>query len=155
MNDFGRLLEKETPRLRRYAIALTRNMSRADDLVQDTLRPGNCEAMLLAVGYQPSRLAPLFSRRVPVWALIPVLARCRDICDPKPFVWTKSAEGGRSAAKRYGRRRRFSRMPTAPRVIDKHIRRRLRRVGGPDRCRSLSSWARTSSRSAVLGLFLP
>jgi len=78
-----------------------------------------------------------------------------DICDPKPFVWTKSAEGGRSAAKRYGRRRRFSRMPTAPRVIDKHIRRRLRRVGGPDRYRSLSSWARTSSRSAVLGLVLP
>src|SRR6202048_4950609 len=37
MNDFGRLLEKEIPRLRRYAFALTRNMSRADDLVQDTL----------------------------------------------------------------------------------------------------------------------
>ena len=37
MNDFGRLLEKQIPRLRRYAFALTRNMSRADDLVQDTL----------------------------------------------------------------------------------------------------------------------
>jgi RNA polymerase sigma-70 factor (ECF subfamily) len=37
MNDFGRLLEKEIPRLRRYAFALTRNMSGADDLVQDTL----------------------------------------------------------------------------------------------------------------------
>jgi RNA polymerase sigma-70 factor, ECF subfamily len=37
MNDFGRLLEKEIPRLRRYARALTRNESRADDLVQDTL----------------------------------------------------------------------------------------------------------------------
>lgn len=37
MNDFGQLLEKEIPRLRRYAFALTRNMSRADDLVQDTL----------------------------------------------------------------------------------------------------------------------
>jgi RNA polymerase sigma-70 factor, ECF subfamily len=37
MNDFGRLLEKEIPRLRRYAFALARNMSRADDLVQDTL----------------------------------------------------------------------------------------------------------------------
>ena len=57
MNGFGRLLEQEIPRLRRYAFALTRNMSRADDLVQDTLRPGNCEAMLLAVGYRPSRLA--------------------------------------------------------------------------------------------------
>src|ERR1700730_9790608 len=37
MNDFGRLLEKEIPRLRRCAFALTRNMYRADDLVQDTL----------------------------------------------------------------------------------------------------------------------
>jgi len=37
MNEFGRLLEREIPRLRRYAFALTRNMSRADDLVQDTL----------------------------------------------------------------------------------------------------------------------
>src|SRR3984893_14922810 len=37
MNAFGRLLEQEIPRLRRYAFALTRNMSRADDLVQDTL----------------------------------------------------------------------------------------------------------------------
>ena len=37
MNDFGRLLKKETPRLRRYARALTRDGSRADDLVQDTL----------------------------------------------------------------------------------------------------------------------
>ena len=37
MNDFGRLLEKEIPRLRRYARALTRDVLRADDLVQDTL----------------------------------------------------------------------------------------------------------------------
>src|SRR5271166_1964046 len=37
MNDFRRLLEKEIPRLRRYARVLTRNESRADDLVQDTL----------------------------------------------------------------------------------------------------------------------
>ena len=37
MNDFGRLLEKEILRLRRYARALTRDRSRADDLVQDTL----------------------------------------------------------------------------------------------------------------------
>jgi RNA polymerase sigma-70 factor (ECF subfamily) len=37
MNDFGRLLEKAIPRLRRYARALTRDVSRADDLIQDTL----------------------------------------------------------------------------------------------------------------------
>lgn len=37
MNDIGPLLEREIPRLRRYAFALTRNPSRADDLVQETL----------------------------------------------------------------------------------------------------------------------
>ena len=37
MNDIRPLLEKEIPRLRRYALALTRNPSRADDLVQETL----------------------------------------------------------------------------------------------------------------------
>jgi RNA polymerase sigma-70 factor (ECF subfamily) len=37
MNDIGPLLEKEIPRLRRYALALTRDAPRADDLVQDTL----------------------------------------------------------------------------------------------------------------------
>src|SRR5271166_116495 len=36
MNDFGRFLEKEIPRLRRYAHALTRDVPRADDLVQET-----------------------------------------------------------------------------------------------------------------------
>jgi RNA polymerase sigma-70 factor (ECF subfamily) len=34
MNDFARLLEAQIPRLRRYARALTRDFSRADDLVQ-------------------------------------------------------------------------------------------------------------------------
>jgi RNA polymerase sigma-70 factor, ECF subfamily len=37
MNDFHHCLEKEIPRLRRYARALTRNVTRADDLVQETL----------------------------------------------------------------------------------------------------------------------
>src|ERR1700761_8492752 len=37
MDDFGRQLEKEIPRLRRYARALTRDASRADDLVQTCL----------------------------------------------------------------------------------------------------------------------
>ena len=37
MNDFARLLEAEIPRLRRYARALTRDVSLADDLVQDSL----------------------------------------------------------------------------------------------------------------------
>ena len=37
MNDFHRCLEAEIPRLRRYARALTRNATEADDLVQETL----------------------------------------------------------------------------------------------------------------------
>jgi RNA polymerase sigma-70 factor, ECF subfamily len=37
MSEFGRLLEIEIPRLRRYARALTRNTTTADDLVQNTL----------------------------------------------------------------------------------------------------------------------
>src|SRR3954454_4872374 len=37
MSDFDLLLEEQIPRLRRYARALTRNIERADDLVQDTL----------------------------------------------------------------------------------------------------------------------
>ena len=37
MNEFTRLLEAEIPRLRRYARALTRDVTRADDLVQSCL----------------------------------------------------------------------------------------------------------------------
>src|SRR6201988_1091771 len=37
MSDFARLLEFEIPRLRRYARALTRDASSADDLVQSCL----------------------------------------------------------------------------------------------------------------------
>jgi RNA polymerase sigma-70 factor, ECF subfamily len=37
MNDFGRLVEAQIPRLRRYARALTRDLTRADDLVQGCL----------------------------------------------------------------------------------------------------------------------
>src|ERR1700719_229475 len=37
MRDFARLLEVEIPRLRRYARALTRDVTRADDLVQNCL----------------------------------------------------------------------------------------------------------------------
>jgi RNA polymerase sigma-70 factor, ECF subfamily len=37
MSDFHSHLEEQIPRLRRYARALTRDVNRADDLVQDTL----------------------------------------------------------------------------------------------------------------------
>src|ERR1700730_8739322 len=53
MNDFGRLLEREIPRLRRYARALTHDASRADDLVQDTL-----ECLTYVGGYRGGQAAP-------------------------------------------------------------------------------------------------
>ena len=37
MNNFGKMLEAEIPRLRRYARALTRDTVQADDLVQSCL----------------------------------------------------------------------------------------------------------------------
>ena len=37
MSDFSRMVEAEIPRLRRYARALTRDISRSDDLVQSCL----------------------------------------------------------------------------------------------------------------------
>src|ERR1043165_9177375 len=37
MNDFARLLEEQIPRVRRYARALTRAVTRADDRVQSCL----------------------------------------------------------------------------------------------------------------------
>jgi len=37
MPDFAHLLEEQIPRMRRYAVALTRNRDMADDLVQATL----------------------------------------------------------------------------------------------------------------------
>jgi RNA polymerase sigma-70 factor (ECF subfamily) len=37
MNDFGAMLEQHIPRLRRYARSLTRDVTRADDLVQSCL----------------------------------------------------------------------------------------------------------------------
>ena len=37
MNDFARLLEEQIPRLRRYARALTRDVTHADDLIQSCL----------------------------------------------------------------------------------------------------------------------
>jgi RNA polymerase sigma-70 factor, ECF subfamily len=37
MSDFGTLLEKEIPGLRRYARSLTRDAANADDLIQDCL----------------------------------------------------------------------------------------------------------------------
>ena len=50
MPEFHRLLENEIPRLRRYARALTRDATRADDLVQDTLVRGIAKAHLWQAG---------------------------------------------------------------------------------------------------------
>jgi RNA polymerase sigma-70 factor (ECF subfamily) len=49
LSEFGRLLESEIPRLRRYARALTHDAARADDLVQETL----CRALRKAHLWEP------------------------------------------------------------------------------------------------------
>ena len=50
MSDFHDLIEREIPRLRRYARALTRSADRADDLVQDTLMRAVAKAHLWQAG---------------------------------------------------------------------------------------------------------
>ena len=50
MSDFAHLLEAEIPRLRRYARALTRDASRADDLVQSCLVRAVAKKHLWQVG---------------------------------------------------------------------------------------------------------
>jgi RNA polymerase sigma-70 factor (ECF subfamily) len=50
MSDFHNLLEREIPRLRRYARALTRSGDRADDLVQETLLRAIAKAHLWQTG---------------------------------------------------------------------------------------------------------
>lgn len=50
MSDFHGLVEKEIPRLRRYARALTRNSDRADDLAQETLLRATAKAHLWQPG---------------------------------------------------------------------------------------------------------
>src|SRR5262245_16729570 len=50
MCEFHRLIEREIPRLRRYARALTRSSDRADDLVQETLLRAIAEVHLWQTG---------------------------------------------------------------------------------------------------------
>jgi RNA polymerase sigma-70 factor (ECF subfamily) len=50
MSEFGRLLEPQIPRLRRYARALTRDSVRADDLVQNCLLRALAKQHLWQVG---------------------------------------------------------------------------------------------------------
>ena len=50
MSDFNSLVEREIPRLRRYARALTRSGDRADDLVQEVLIRAISKAHLWQTG---------------------------------------------------------------------------------------------------------
>jgi RNA polymerase sigma-70 factor, ECF subfamily len=50
MSDFNELIERQIPKLRRYARALTHSTDRADDLVQDTLIRALAKAHLWQAG---------------------------------------------------------------------------------------------------------
>src|SRR6478752_9087037 len=50
MSEFNGLVEREIPRLRRYARALTRSADRADDLVQETLLRAISKSHLWQIG---------------------------------------------------------------------------------------------------------
>jgi RNA polymerase sigma-70 factor (ECF subfamily) len=57
MSEFHDLVEREIPRLRRYARALTRSADRADDLVQETLLRAISKSHLWQPGTESPRLA--------------------------------------------------------------------------------------------------
>jgi RNA polymerase sigma-70 factor (ECF subfamily) len=70
MPDIRAILGEETPRLRRYAVALTRNPNEADDLVEDTLR----EAIARGFAHDPDKRDETAQR---VW-LLTILHEQRD-----------------------------------------------------------------------------
>ena len=113
MNEFGRLLESEIPRLRRYARALTRNTAKADDLVQSSLvralekqhlwQPGsNLRAWLFTIlhnqhvndvrhSLREGSLGPVEDAE-PVWRVEPVVDASLQLRDLQRGINTLSYE---------------------------------------------------------------
>jgi len=113
MNEFGRHLESEIPRLRRYARALTRNTAKADDLVQSSLvralekqhlwQPGsNLRAWLFTIlhnqhvndvrhSLREGSLGPVEDAE-PVWRVEPVVDASLQLRDLQRGINTLSYE---------------------------------------------------------------
>ena len=113
MNEFGRLLEREIPRMRRYARALTRNTAKADDLVQSGLvralekqhlwEPGsNLRAWLFTIlhnqhvndvrhSLRQGSLGPIEDAE-PVWRVEPVADASLELRDLQRAINTLSHE---------------------------------------------------------------
>ncbi len=113
MNEFGRLLESEIPRLRRYARALTRSAAKADDLVQSSLvralekqhlwQPGsNLRAWLFTIlhnqhvndvrhSLRQGSLGPVEDAE-PVWRVEPVVDASLQLRDLERGINTLSHE---------------------------------------------------------------
>jgi RNA polymerase sigma-70 factor (ECF subfamily) len=113
MNEFGRLLESEIPRMRRYARALTRNTAKSDDLVQSSLvralekqhlwEPGsNLRAWLFTIlhnqhvndvrhSLRQGSLRPVEDAE-PVWSVEPVADASLQLRDLQRAISTLSHE---------------------------------------------------------------
>src|SRR5439155_25515508 len=115
MNEFGRLLENEIPRMRRYARALTRSTAKADDLVQSSLvralekqhlwQPGsNLRAWLFTIlhnqhvndvrhSLRQGSLGPVEDAE-PVWRVEPVVDASLQLRDLQQGINTLSHDEG-------------------------------------------------------------
>jgi RNA polymerase sigma-70 factor, ECF subfamily len=113
MSEFGRLLEREIPRMRRYARALTRNTVKSDDLVQSSLvralekqhlwQPGsNLRAWLFTIlhnqyvndvrhALRQGSLGPVEDAE-PVWSVEPVAEASLQLADLQRAINTLSHE---------------------------------------------------------------
>ena len=119
MSDFARMLEAEIPRLRRYARALTRDVARADDLVQSCLSralaklPLEQRQVILLVGLEGMRYEEVAEvLNVPVGTVRSRLSRGRDqlrrlmdMTDEVPRLRAEAADEGEAPRTRPALRR--------------------------------------------------
>src|ERR1700710_2697012 len=90
------------PKLRVQALALTRNRSSAEDLVQDAV----CNALKASESFIPGTNFPAWMHRILRNRFISNLRKCRDTTDiadvPEAMFATSASQGDRLALKELG-----------------------------------------------------